>query len=239
MPNDTKRLENIVRVIEPNDLDATVKNIVKASKEGYPAFDYGPSREIAQRVLNLNMTPAHIEAACDSQNKISKKQNTEASLQLLKVGKKLQGGNIVCHQVKKGLEFRYKQGHMAILKPPFFYTNDGKVFIPWIQFSRGFHYTPFHMALIATLLKREYSEYFDDPEIVIVDLSADKQSERAARVILSSEIELLSDAQVEAAFDLYIRADAIAQEIVKNQPKKPKKEKVKKPNPQQPNMFDQ
>ena len=205
-------VRKVIRLTDPLSPEKTAYNLIQDIKRPSPKFSYAITRRNAEAIFKGDMTENQITLSCSNGSKQSQKCNKEASLKLLEAAPLLRKDPVMCRNDIKPVIFKFKQNHAIMIKPQFFYTDNGKVFIVWIQFCKTDHYTLFHLNLISTLMKKEYGENFDHPEIIIIDLSApNKSSTRGIRIFRSSDHEPLSDRHIESFFDVYIQGVEIAE----------------------------
>jgi len=205
-------LRKVVKVTDPLSPQKTAQNIIKDLRQSSPNFSYAPTRKIEQAIFSGEMSEAQVRHACSRGTKQSVKCNTDASLKLFETSKLLRDTPVLCHPLKKGIIYPYTQDRGLLLKPTFFYVKDGQVIVPWTQYNKRDRYTEYHFALVTTILKQGFSEHFDDPEILSIDLSArDKSDVRETRFFFSSELTILSDGQLESFFAVYAEAVKIVE----------------------------
>jgi hypothetical protein len=202
------KLRDVVKVTDPLSVEKTSKNILAQLKRSPPTFNYGPAKKIEKAIFAGKVkTEASVEAACKKGTELSVKCNTEAALGLFTVAGALCPEPVMCHPLKKGIIYPFKQDQALLIQPTFFFSKDGKVHIPWTQYNKGDRYSDYQLSLIATILKNGFSEHFDDPEILLIDLSApSKAQDRETRFWFASELPLLEEHQLEQFFQVYIEA---------------------------------
>lgn len=207
-------LRKVVKVTDPLSPQKTAQNIIRDLRKSAPNFSYGPTRKIEQAIFSGEMTEAQVRLACAKGTKQSVICNTDASLKLLAASKILRDKPVLCHPLKQGIIYPYMQDRVLLLKPTFFFVRDGRVVIPWTQYNKRDRYTLYHFSLVTTILKNGFSEHFDDPEILSIDISApDKSDVRELRFFFSPELTLLDDGQLERFFAVYAEALKIVESL--------------------------
>lgn len=172
------KLEDALFLTNPDSVEQTVANIKRQAARGAAPFNYNKARLIAKLALSGSITEDQVRLACLQKNANGTKSNTDAAMLLREQAATLRVEPVMCHDFEKKYFYQVRHDIAFPVNVPFFFAQQGKVFLPWIQYRKTFSYTNNHWGLLKVLLQDVYGDDFDEGTLnfIFLDLCAPENS---------------------------------------------------------------
>jgi len=194
--------QDVVRLIRPSDGETF--DALKRHYERRPSvWNYRTSRAVAEPLFSGDISCDAAVAACKRGHPLGWKANTEV---IEHIWRAAQRRRFYCHTLSPEL-FEIRRDLSILVDPPFYFVEDRKVKIFWLQPRRGYAPTIEGMGILAIMIRMAFAHKFDDADLELLDLSVPKgESERVARVFALADLPQISDATVADALQRFARA---------------------------------
>ena len=196
-------LQDIVRVIRPS-----VSETEQALRDHWSSvapFNYELVRRLSIALSKGDVPLSQVEAACARlRNKAARKPNADVARLLWR---HLYGRSLFVHHLDKRL-FPLRRDLGIWVKPIFYYVENGRVVIFWLQPRKTYALTDEQLGVLSSVIRRTFIvDDFEAADIEILDLSAPAgANDRATRVFSLESFKSISDEDLLSAFSRFAAA---------------------------------
>lgn len=193
---------DVVRLIRPT-LEETTDSL-KRYYEKPPQWGYGPARAMAKPVFSGEISiEAAVQGCRNRGNPLGRESNAEVARFVWSAA---QGRSFQCFNLSKR-PFAIRQDLRFWVDPLFFFVEDRRVKIFWLQPRRGFYPTLEGFGTLAVIIRMTFADEFDAFDLELLDLSVPSGSkERIPRTLGFSTLPQLSDDVVRDALARFAQA---------------------------------
>lgn len=223
------KLEDVLWLVDANSVENTARAIARDAAKKAAPFNYNPARAVCRAAMSGEITLEGLKKSCVAWSEQGTLSNTEAATLLWENSSELSDVPLICHELKETQLYEIRHDLRFPVKIPFFFVQDGKVILPWIQYRKTFQYTRNHWGLLSTLVNELYSDvFYPDPcEVVFIDLAAPhKSDQREFKIYRAHELPVFDKKYLTDFFGVYAAAyDQCRSEGIQKSKRKPKEKR--------------
>jgi len=227
--------QDSARLIKPT-FEETLASLREHYQRPVIGWSYNKVRNASRPIFSGDMTaaaiagmftaPAHEDAR--SPKAIGRKSNLQVAVMLRDHAS---GRVFKCHDLKPRKVFLSPE-HALTVNPGFYFVEDGKVKIFWLQPRRTYALTIEQMGVLNGLLRlSHFRDDFEDAELELLDLSA-VDGVRVPQVFGRADLPVLTEEQLRVGLEHLLRAYLTLKDIDLKPPRA-----AKEPPPAEPDLF--
>ena len=169
-----------------------------------PAWTYGPARAVARSVFSGEISLKAAVHGCETRGSLlGRPWNAEVAKLVWEAGR---DRSLKCFKLSKR-KFAIRQDLSFSVDPLFFFVEEGKIKIFWLQPRSGFNPTVKGLGIIATILRMTFADDFENFDLELLDLSRPKGTKiRVPKTYTFSDLPLLPEEEVRLGLSRFAEA---------------------------------
>ncbi len=223
-------VQDIARLIGVNDDDTEQRLHAYYTAQTIAGFNYGAAQRLCRYAFAHMMPLTSILEGCKSGGPVGVRSNADV---LRLVWDATTNRSVVTYGLKPKM-LALRRDLVTVVAPPFYFVEDGKAYVYWLQPRKGHALSLGELSLLASMVKATFLvDDFQNVGFEVCDLSANSEGDREARTYHLESFQIVPEAEIAEKLQGFARAyDKLVARGVRR-PKRPPKQR-----PTEPGLFD-